>query len=432
MLGEGGPIGGAVAATRAGDPPMLETTEAHGLQEGDRVRISSASGSMLCYVRPAQSGNIFSVYKDADMKQPAAVNGIVAGDRVERLYATDWAIVAGINFYPAFTHLKGPRYDAAQFKKWAVSRGFVPDDQVMTVQSPDTCPAGLSDAKPTMEELTNAFTTLVSNARNRKYHYLGRRLYLFFSGHGIVATSGAAPDYREAALLMANADADRLGFHIGVRAHAEWFRALGIFDEVVVFADCCRDVEDNVPPTPPYALPSAWKAQRKEGRQFYAFPTMLGSKSWERGFGNPEKVRGIFSYVVVEALNNQKLYTDEGTLPASALEQHLYATVPDLNGKQNPIIDYARNDKSPEIILAKWYQRARQKVNVHFKPSIPEARAQIFRGVGSGTPLATAPADHDWSIDLDAGFLYKVTIPDSGRSKLFEVMGNDEVQDVEV
>ena len=427
MPGEGGPVGGAVAATRAG---LLETTEAHGLADGERVRISNSAGSMMGYVKPGD-GNTFSVFKDAAMTQPAAIANVVAGDRVERLNASDWAIIVGINFYPGFTHLKGPVYDAMQFKKWTLARGFVPDDQALMIPSSETCPGALTEAKPTMDQVTDAFARLVDSAKAKKNHYLGRRLYLFISGHGIVATRDAAPDFREAALLMANANAERLGFHIGIRSRAEWFRGLGIFDEVVVFADCCRDLEDNVPPTPPFELP-AWRPQRPEGRQFYAFPTMLNSKSWERGFGTPEQVRGIFSYVVVEALNNQKLYSEEGTLPASRLEQHLYATVPALNGKQNPIIDYAHNDNNAEIILAKWYHRARQKVNVHFAPPVAGAEAQIFRGVGAGVPLAKGPADNDWGVELDAGFFYKVTIPGTGRSSLFEVTGNDEVQDVNV
>jgi hypothetical protein len=205
-------------------------------------------------------------------------------------------------------------------------------------------------------------------------------------------------------------------------------------DEVVLFADCCRDFEDNVPPAiidlPP------WQPKRPEGRHFYAFPTMLASKAWERTFGNSGVMRGIFSYVVVEALNNPKLYTGPGTLPASELEKQIYKTVPDSNGKQNPIVDYPHDYLSDpnksEIIFAKWFQRAQQEVRIEFQPPCPGGTAELFRGVGVGMPLATSSTDNSWIDSWDAGFLYKVAVQGTNRSKLIEVTGNDKVQIVSV
>lgn len=424
---DGGPVGGVVAVARAGNPPVVETNEAHGLADGERVRISTATGPALCYVKSSgQAANTFSVYADSGMTRPVVLTGAVAGDVVERLNAEDWAIVAGINYYPAFTNLKGPVNDSTLFHRWMLRRGFVPDDQVFPIQSPPVAPPTLSSAEPKLDQLSDAFSGLVRKASSMPLHRLGRRLYIFLSGHGIVATRAATPDFREAALLMANADENSLALHLGARAHAEWFRSLGIFDEVILFADCCRDQEDNVPPTNP-VLP-AWRRLRPEGRHFYAFPAMLGSKAWERGFGKPETVRGIFSYVVVEALNNAKLYDENGCLPASALERHLYTTVPELNGKQNPIIDYLHDPTKPDIVFAKWFQRARQKVQIDFSPPCPGVVADLFRGNNTGKPLDSHPADQTWSDEWDAGWLYKVAIRGTDRKCLFEVTGSDEVQ----
>jgi hypothetical protein len=429
MGGEGGPVGGGIAAAPAGKPSVIEMANAHGLGDGDLVRISTATGPKECYVKASgQSSNAFSPYEDAPLAQPSEVNGIVAGDTVERLNAEDWAIIAGINYYPAFTNLRGPVNDAKEFERWTLRRGFVPKDQVKFVSGPGEPPRSLEEAMPTRDQLGDRFQELVDAASSKKYHRLGRRLYVFLSGHGIVATLASIPDYREAALLMANAGAKTLGRHIGARAHAEWFRALGVFDEVVLIADCCRDLEDNVPPAIP-DLPK-WRPQRPAGRPFYAFPTMLGSKAFERGFGNPETVRGIFSYVVVDALNNSKLYNAQGALPASVLEKHLYITVPNLTGKQNPIVEYLHD--GDDIIFAKWFHRDRQKIEIKFDPPCPGGIADLFRGVGSGKPLDSSPSDQAWSDDLDAGFLYKVAIRGTNRSRLFEVTGNDEVQIVTV
>lgn len=428
---EGGPVGGGVVVARVGKPSVIEMKEAHGLADGERVRVSTSTGSALCFVKASgQAANTFSAYEDSGMTQPVELAGAVAGDVVERLNAQDWAIVAGINYYPGFTNLMGPVNDSTEFHRWMLRRGFVPDDHVFQIQSPPVAPPTLSAARPTLDQLSGAFSELVRKANSLDLHYLGRRLYIFLSGHGIVATRAATPDFREAALLMANADENSLGLHVGARAHAEWFRSLGIFDEVILFADCCRDQEDNVPPTNP-VMP-AWRRQRKEGRHFYAFPTMVGSKAWERGFGMPATVRGIFSYVVVEALNNSKLYDENGCLSASALEKHLYTTVPALNDKQNPIIDYPHDPTKPDIVFAKWFQRARQKIQIDFLPPCPGLVADLFRGNNTGKPLDSHPTDQAWSDEWDAGWLYKVAIRGTDRTKLFEVTGSDEVQCVSV
>lgn len=423
---EGGPIG-TIAAVRPGNPSIYETETAHGLADGDMVRISTAAGPEEFYVKVG-AGSSFTAFRDAGMTQPAAVNGVATGDTMDRLNAEDWAVVAGINYYPALSDLRGPVNDAREFRRWALQRGFVPKNQLKFIESPPQPPGTIVDARPTITELSNAFLDLAEAAEPKRSHRLGRRLYIFLSGHGIVATLAALPDYREAALLTADARPSALARHIGARAHAEWFRALGIFDEVILVADCCRDLEDNVAPNPP-ELPH-WRPQRKAGRPFYAFPTMLGSKSFEREFGKPVTWRGIFSYVVVDALNNPKLYDDKGTLAATALETHLYTTVPNYNGKQNPIIEYTRD--GPDIIFAKWFQRARQTVRIEFTPGCPGGTAELFRGTGTGKPLATPAADQNWTDDLDAGFLYKVAIRGTGRVKLFEVTGEDEVQVVTV
>jgi hypothetical protein len=426
---DGGPVG-EVAAARVGSPFVVETKQSHGLADGERVRISTATGPALCFVKASgQSSNTFSVYKDSRMTQPAVLSGALTGDVVERLNAEDWAIVAGINYYPGFTNLNGPKRDATMFSRWLLRRGFVPDDQVLPIPS-SAGPTELSKAEPTLEHLSQAFSGLARKASAMRNHHLGRRLYLFLSGHGIIATHAAIPEYQEAALLMANADEVSLGLHVGARAHAEWFRALGIFDEVILFTDCCRDREDNVPPTNP-VLP-AWRPLQPAGRQFYAYSTMPNSKAWEKAFGEAETVRGIFSYVLVEALNNSKLYNQDGCLLASALERHLYATVPDLNGKQDPIIEYPRNPEKPEIIFAKWFQRSKQKVRIQFSPPCPGHLADLFRGSNTGTPLGSSPADQIWDDEWDAGWLYKVAIQGTDRKAYFEITGNDEVQDVVV
>ena len=392
---KGRPAGTVAAAPSAG-AARIETREPHGLSDGDRVRISN----VLCYVKTS-GPNSFSSFQDAALKKPSMLNGIVPGDPVDCLNVDDWAVVAGITHYPGFINqLEGPVRDANAFKRWLLFRGFVPDDQVKLIESPQEPPKGLPDAKPTVGELTDAFLDLAAVASPKPNRKLGRRLYIFLSGHGIAPMRGVTTNYTEAALLAANANQLRLSYHLCARAYAEWFRVRGVFEEVILFTDCCRDLEDNVQPQPT-VLPQWDLGKNPEGRCFYAFPTMLGFKAYERALGEPPEVRGIFSWVVVNALNNPKLYNDQGVLLANSLEDHIYSTVPNYNGNQDPVVEYLH--KPPHILFAKWFTRAQQRVKITFDPPVPGATAYLYRGSGAGEPLETHPADEDWIEYLDAG-----------------------------
>lgn len=336
---------GEIGAIPSEDQSIVEMCAAHDLQDQALVRIRQGALRAECYVKPeAQSANRFKAYVDQEMQQPASLKEFGPGATVELLNAEDWAVVAGINYYPGLRDLQGPVLDCTLFKEWVRDAGYVPDQQLLGVQSPTNRPVNIADAEPTVAAISHCFHTLIRAANRKKFHRLGRQLYMFFSGHGILAARTTIPDYREAALLAADAEPLFLAKHIGLRAWAEWFRALGIFDEVFLFADCCRDKEDLVSPVTLDA--PDWEPQREEGRQFYAFSTKLASKAWEQKLGTPPRVRGVLSFVVTEALKNPKLYNDQKELMASALERHIYATVPTYTSKQNPIIDYA-HDPSP-------------------------------------------------------------------------------------
>jgi hypothetical protein len=430
MTGSAGPVG--EIATISSDQAVVEMKAAHGLQDGALVRIREGAARIECYVKTeTESDHRFRAYVDADLQQVASLKEFsFGGAAVELLNAGDWAVVTGINYYPALRDLQGPVDDSTEFKKWALERGYVPDRQLLCIQSPAQRPTSILDAQPTVEAISQAFQTLIRAASKKKFHYLGRRLYLFFSGHGIIATRSQIPDYREAALLAADADPLFLVKHVGVRSWAEWFRALGIFDEVFLFADCCRDKEDLVFPVAP--LTPDWTPQRKEGLPFYAFSTKLASKAWEQKLGKPPRVRGVLSFVVTEALKNPKLYDDQGLLTAASLQRHIYTTVPMYTDKQYPIIDYP-NDPNKEIIVGRWVPRAKQIVQIQFDPPAPGSTADIFFGNNMKKPLDSHLIDSQpWIQELDAGYLYKIAIQGTQRKFLFETTAIEEVQDVTV
>ena len=98
---------------------------------------------------------------------------------------------------------------------------------------------------PTKGDVDDAFFDINTQARNdmkgSAAHRETSRLWVFLSGHGMMPADG------EGALLMANATAQRLGENIELRAYTDWQVKTGIFREVVMFADCCRNWEIQAP-----------------------------------------------------------------------------------------------------------------------------------------------------------------------------------------
>ena len=138
--GFGGPVG-EIAKISLGTPPIVDMGEPHGLATGVVVRVRQGKERVTCYVRvDPQTPNQFSAYRHEENGQPADLNGFSPGAAVDRLNAEDWAIVAGINYYPGLTNLKGPRLDSALFERWVMDWGFVPDDQTICIPSSDAPP----------------------------------------------------------------------------------------------------------------------------------------------------------------------------------------------------------------------------------------------------------------------------------------------------
>jgi hypothetical protein len=245
---------------------------------------------------------------------------------------------------------------------------------------------------------------------------LGRRLYFFFSGHGIAPTRAENPDFREAALLMANATDVLLTRHIGTRTHAEYFRGRGIFDEVIMFVDCCRDLKNNVFLTPTQ-LPAV-SSQRPPGRYFYAASTQLGSKAWERSFGG--QVRGIFSKVLIDGLNDPKLCDDQRYLTGSDLAKWLYTRIPAETDKQDPEID--RYTGPQDIILFKRPPEGPPEARISFSPAYVGKTARLYQGNDTRNAVGEAEIELDWiwQVSVRVDWLYKVAVEGTPAAALFQ------------
>ncbi len=426
-----GSVGGGLQGIDTASPCVLTTVAAHGLADGDRISIGLPDGATtLCYVTATgYGGNQCALSGDSGCVNDLVIaTGAVpaAGTPIVKLAHADFAVVAGINNYPAFASLEGPVADAVDFQQWLLTEAYVPHDQISLITSPNP---PLVDPTPTLTEVSGAFGNLANKAALKPNFYLGRRFYIFLSGHGILPTRSGAPSFNETALLMANAGPITLGNHIGGYSYAEWFRAPGVFDEVLLFVDCCRDRMDAVALMPPVMTPL--RPQRGPAKNFYAAATQMGSPSFEKPLGTPPQVRGVFSYSLMQALRSQSLCDATGMLTGQLLAAQLFRTVPALQGGQDPDIAYYA-DPAHDINIVARANPTLPTVCVNFADATLWGRTALLIGKNYPIPDASHMIDGAiWTLTLNSGLYTLKVLGRDDLSKPFEVTGKQEAQDVE-
>jgi hypothetical protein len=276
-----------------------------------------------------------------------------------------------------------------------------------------------------MNDVDIAFKKHVLTANSTQRHRVGRRLYIFLSGHGITPGRSATPDLDDSALLMANADMFSLGFHIPGHPYAEWFRTAGAFDELVLFMDCCRD---DAGTTAPRNCPfPALVGNQNQVKRFYASATQWGQSAWEDVLEPPSaQKRSFFSFAVLEALNNG-ICDEQGRLTCNVLAGYVKQRVNKMrtNGKpQDPRFLY---DPQNDIVLID-------------KVAVPSNNVQIvFDGGLSGQAQLVGPqlqpldthemSSSPWNLSLPPG-LYMLTA--GGKSQSVPVPAQKEMVIVHV
>jgi hypothetical protein len=427
-----GPVGGGLLMIEATSPLVMSTAAAHGLVDGDRISIGLPNGATpLAYVKatgypPSQIALFTDVSCTVELTFAAGA-APTAGTPVVKLAGSDYAVVAGINTYPAFSSLQGPVADAIEFQQWLLAEAYVPHDQIALVTSPVPQVPGMPPM-PTVVEVSGAFEALANKAAFQPLFYLGRRLYIFLSGHGILPTRSGTPNFNETALLMANAGPITLGNHLGAVTYAEWFRAPGVFDEVLLFVDCCRDLKDTVALMPPTMIPLT--PQRGPARSFYAAATQLALPSFERPLGAPVRIRGVFSYALMEALRSQSLYDANGMLTCSLLASQLHSAVPAMQNGQDPQITPV--DPAQDIAIVKRANPTPPNLSVTFSDAALAGKTAQLIGPSYPTPDATHTINGSpWCVTLRP-FVYNLKVPGCPYpDKPFELTGGEAVQNVQ-
>jgi hypothetical protein len=230
----------------------------------------------------------------------------------------DYALCVGINNYPGLTPLSGAEHDAGAFHAWATGAGGVDPSRARLIRSSDfPDPAGPAEALPAAEQIWKFFEELRRAAASNNDADLGfqagRRLYMFFSGHGFSPTIDAS------GVLMANAELDT-PHNLSPKAWADRFLENGLFEELLLFQDACRESVTDVDLTPPYLKRSPMPGA-KARRRFYAFAARSPLLAVEKEIDG--QVRGVFSATLMEGLSGAARDPATGEITSETLKRYL-------------------------------------------------------------------------------------------------------------
>jgi hypothetical protein len=316
----------------------------------------------------------------------------------------DYGVVIGINDYknPPYGSLQGAKQDAQDFVDWLKSPagGDLPDQNV----DPFTKLSNTAGNEPTLSDLwkvLNKVRKLATPGRKR----IGRRLYLFFAGHGV-----SPLDLDEAGLVTLEAE-ETLTAYLAGKDNADAFCFASRFDEVLLFMDCCR-VSDLLIEriSNPFAEKPNPVAAGKVKR-FYAFATAFGKTSRENAAGGI--VRGIFSRVLLEGLKGGAPPDAGGRLTTTQLRAYLEAELKKvkIDGEEQ----VPKFPASDEIVLVEGLAPKRITVNLTFS----QPGMQSLNVLDGGNNLAPIVLQDDVAIPggrqftLSAGKTYMIQALDA-------------------
>lgn len=335
----------------------------------------------------------------------------------------DKGIVVGITNYPGITPLKGPEADAEDFYDWLTSPSFgdVPANRVEFIVT-----SGYAAAPKPTEEVAQAFDNLHAEAFTTGIpKRLGRRLYVYAAGHGAGLTFRDDPDQSDAAFLVANATMFN-AIHVMTKVRALYFLNAGIFDEIVVFMDCCRNPLFLTPNYPNYVNAIDISRLGKERRKFFAFATRWGLNAREKEFNGV--TRGIFTTALTTGLRGAAANAD-GTITSKSLRNYLVNNMRKLMTDEE-LLEW--NIEQPDVpdpevdLVFATVPPPRVKVTVTFPAN---AGNQTIRVVGDGfkeeAKGQTVPGN-PWEVpkELSKG-TYLIEIPALNLREVLPLVGNE-------
>jgi hypothetical protein len=316
----------------------------------------------------------------------------------------DYAVVVGIDHYrsKSLNTLEGAINDAEAFYDWLVSEdgGNVPggkDGNIAKLLSDD---AGTS---PRLDELQDEFIGLWLKSNKGKKR-VGRRLYIFLAGHG------ASYGFDDICLLPANYS-ENAKRALNGRLIANIFVESAVFEEVLLFMDCCGDHIDDLNKegiSVTVDTGGAYKVKR-----CFGYATHFGRKAREKEFENGK--HGVFTRALMLGLmgDGDKNAKTATTRALKLFVENKVKQIRDPNTEQeayfNPYDDIVLDPASMQVeVIVKLSQGHRSFVVLD----------------GHGLKKVENPvhkiSDSEYSIELTRNKIYLFAIPSEQNADVLE------------
>lgn len=346
----------------------------------------------------------------------------------------DWAIVVGIAKYPSFGEteqdardLHGPDDDATDVVAWLRDSrgGAVPAAQIRVVRTTLT-PVGVNGAAwPPREAILSEFDDLERRSQQNQQvgrgARIGRRLYVYASGHGF------ARKRKEGAVFAANATKVRR-HHVFASAWFEWFANAGYFDEAVLWMDTCMWPDSTTPlESVGYRQVIATTGGTK---MFSAYAARFPLQAIERPVSGGA-VRGVFTQTLLEGLRGGAAEPVNGQVRSSTLRNYLTNHLRDrftTEDRQDGLIsqepDFGFDD---ELIFCTLPAVSPTTVTLHGFPPASESQSAT---IVSGSPpalVAQATVQQGQAVVALVPGLYFLQMATPVLAKGFQVPGGSHV-----
>jgi Caspase domain len=243
--------------------------------------------------------------------------------------AHDFALVVGVDHYPRFRSLQGALADATAFHGWvcdAAGGGVELARGRLITSTP-------SPATPIQDQIDEQLLELMTAADELGG---GRRLYFFFSGHGAMSPDESGDDV---ALLLATWSKNLQRFALSSRSYSSELGGTGLFQELVIFLDCCRTAAVRAVGRPP-AITYEMTRARYPTRTFVAYAAEAGRPAFERRDGEQHDLwQGVFTRCLLSILRRSP-----GGIEARALKDQLEREVREARaGQQAHVVNGLRD-----------------------------------------------------------------------------------------
>jgi hypothetical protein len=333
----------------------------------------------------------------------------------------DWALVVGIAKYPGFGDLQGPVHDADEVAEFLKVELNVANVRVITSQGSDGVAWGNLEPHPTKGDIENWIGALHRQSKQNEEAGLGvkvgRRLYLYFSGHGM------ARGKHECAIITSEALKPQHLSHVIATSWIENLCNLEYFDEYVLWMDCCS--EYNLTLTPSYTPFPVVAPIDPQPSCLVVTSARFPGLSIERQIEDGGRLRGIFTHFLLQGLRGHARNPDTGTLTTKDLRGYLIAA---MTNYMKPLKTQSnRYALEPGFIHDDEIDFARPALSPARRISVPDvvaegARVRVLNSRRQQVQRAVVAAG-GFQSDLGAG-LYKL-VWDKGTG-LFEIVGHED------